>query len=123
MTLRILCNQCGKKIIIDAAFAGGICRCPYCKSLVKVWDKLAGSASRQQQQRPQRPVEPQVKIEAFSSPSFTQQTKVPQQAVVDQAIPLATRPKLAIYIVVAAVVAIAMAAGIAAIVLLHFSSR
>ncbi len=36
MSIKIRCSQCSKKITIDEAFAGGICRCPYCKSLVDV---------------------------------------------------------------------------------------
>ncbi len=36
MAMKIRCTECGKRISIDEAFAGGVCRCPYCKELVSV---------------------------------------------------------------------------------------
>ena len=33
MAIKIGCTKCGKKISIDEAFAGGVCRCPYCKTI------------------------------------------------------------------------------------------
>jgi len=36
MAIKIRCQDCKKKISIDEAFAGGMCRCPYCKALVFV---------------------------------------------------------------------------------------
>jgi DNA-directed RNA polymerase subunit RPC12/RpoP len=36
MALKIRCTDCQKKISIDEAFAGGVCRCPYCTALVFV---------------------------------------------------------------------------------------
>ncbi|MCE5325264.1 MAG: hypothetical protein LLG01_02500 [Planctomycetaceae bacterium] len=34
--MKIRCTECQKRIAIDEAFAGGICRCPYCRALVPV---------------------------------------------------------------------------------------
>lgn len=34
--MKIYCTECRKKISIDDAFAGGVCRCPYCRALVFV---------------------------------------------------------------------------------------
>ncbi|MCE5277666.1 MAG: hypothetical protein ABFD92_02600 [Planctomycetaceae bacterium] len=34
--MKIRCTECKKRIAIDEAFAGGICRCPYCRALVPV---------------------------------------------------------------------------------------
>jgi len=39
MATRIRCKDCRKKISIDEAFAGGVCRCPYCAALVLVPNK------------------------------------------------------------------------------------
>lgn len=36
MAIKIRCSECNKKVSIDEAFAGGMCRCPYCKALVYV---------------------------------------------------------------------------------------
>jgi len=44
MAIKIRCQECSKKISIDEAFAGGMCRCPYCKALVFVEENSAGGA-------------------------------------------------------------------------------
>ena len=36
MTVKISCSGCGEKISVNAVFAGGMCRCPHCRSLVFV---------------------------------------------------------------------------------------
>lgn len=33
MAIRVRCEHCRKKISMDEAFAGGVCRCPYCGQL------------------------------------------------------------------------------------------
>ncbi len=33
MAIKITCNECSKRISIDEAFAGGVCRCPYCTTI------------------------------------------------------------------------------------------
>jgi len=61
MAMRIRCSDCSKKISIDEAFAGGVCRCPYCKALVHVAggnDAAAGTA---------RPAAPTERPEAAAS--------------------------------------------------------
>ena len=42
MAIKIRCQDCGKKISIDEAFAGSTCRCPYCKALVYVAELVVG---------------------------------------------------------------------------------
>lgn len=51
MALKIRCTKCEKKISIDEAFAGGVCRCPYCKELVVV----PGQSSAASSARPDAP--------------------------------------------------------------------
>jgi hypothetical protein len=46
MAIKIRCQDCSKKISIDEAFAGGMCRCPYCKALVYVEDSTAGGGGK-----------------------------------------------------------------------------
>ncbi len=53
MAVKIRCSECGKKISVDAAFAGSMCRCPYCKSIVVVPKGIASGTG--QQARPSRP--------------------------------------------------------------------
>jgi len=54
MAVRIRCSECSKKISVDEAFAGSMCRCPYCKSIVVVPKRVAlqGEAKL----RPSRPL-------------------------------------------------------------------
>lgn len=53
MAVKIRCSECSKKISVDAAFAGSMCRCPYCKSIVVVPKGIA--SGQEQQARPSRP--------------------------------------------------------------------
>ena len=36
MAIKIRCSRCTKRISIDEAFAGGVCRCPYCTAINNV---------------------------------------------------------------------------------------
>lgn len=55
MALKIRCQECQKKISIDEAFAGGVCRCPYCKALTMVPGGAESSAPTARPDRPQAP--------------------------------------------------------------------
>jgi len=46
MAMKIRCTECAKKISIDEAFAGGVCRCPYCSALVFVGGGIEGKGGR-----------------------------------------------------------------------------
>ena len=50
--MRIRCTQCRKKISVDDAFAGGICRCPYCTAIVSVGGKADNSSVGKRPQAP-----------------------------------------------------------------------
>jgi len=43
MAIKIRCSECKKKISVDEAFSGGVCRCPYCTALVFVASEGAGA--------------------------------------------------------------------------------
>jgi len=53
MAIRIRCTGCKKKISMDDAFAGGTCRCPYCKEIVLV----GGTPTESTAARPYAPVD------------------------------------------------------------------
>jgi phage FluMu protein Com len=56
MAIRIRCSECSKKISIDEAFAGGACRCPYCKAIMMVpGDGKEASSARPSAPRPDSP--------------------------------------------------------------------
>ena len=60
MAMRIRCTDCSKKISIDEAFAGGVCRCPYCKALVQVSGTSDASAGATRPAAPtERPESPE----------------------------------------------------------------
>ncbi|MFW5840632.1 MAG: hypothetical protein ACOCZE_08635 [Planctomycetota bacterium] len=59
MPIRVECDQCQGKISVDDAFAGSVCRCPYCKAMVIVPRSDNGGASRPRPEAPvSRPVAP-----------------------------------------------------------------
>ncbi len=51
MSLKIRCPECRKKISVDEAFVGGVCRCPYCRTLAYV----PGQRSHFKGSRPEAP--------------------------------------------------------------------
>ena len=53
--MRIHCTECSKKISIDDAFAGGVCRCPYCRALVFV--PVESGGAEEVGGRPESPTE------------------------------------------------------------------
>lgn len=61
MAIKIRCSECSKKISIDEAFAGGACRCPYCKAIVMVpGEGGEAPAARPAAPRPDSPDAPAV---------------------------------------------------------------
>ncbi|MBI5723653.1 MAG: hypothetical protein HZA50_06825 [Planctomycetes bacterium] len=70
--MRIKCNGCKKKISVDEAFAGGMCRCPYCKAIVKVPER-AGAAAGAGSSRPDRPSRPDAPPGRPGSPAGARQ--------------------------------------------------
>ena len=65
MAIKIRCVDCKKKISIDEAFAGGVCRCPYCTAIVYVPDDTGTKKSKGRPQAPkQRPKAPSSRPEA-----------------------------------------------------------
>ncbi len=54
MAIKVRCQRCRRKISIDEAFAGGNCRCPYCKAITMVSGRSAVSRAT----RPDRPDTP-----------------------------------------------------------------
>ena len=58
MAVRIRCSECHKKIAVDEAFAGSMCRCPYCKSIVIVPQEISASEAHTTPARPAAPGRP-----------------------------------------------------------------
>ncbi len=57
--MKIRCDTCDKKIGIDDAFAGGVCRCPYCNAITYVPKADDSSAPRSRPAAPgARPAKP-----------------------------------------------------------------
>ncbi len=68
MTIRVKCEKCRKKISVDEAFAGGVCRCPFCEAITYV----PGGPMERQGARPaaptSRPLSPTAKPSAADTP-------------------------------------------------------
>ncbi len=52
MAIKIRCKRCSRRISIDEAFAGGVCRCPYCKSINNVPSPFGPTAVGQRPDAP-----------------------------------------------------------------------
>ena len=74
MAIKIRCSDCRKKISIDEAFSGGVCRCPYCTALVFVPAEAPTIA------RPARPAGPGDRPEAPGAPAAKPSVAQAQQA-------------------------------------------
>ena len=83
MAIRVRCKYCRKKISIDDAFAGGVCRCPYCRALVFV--PVGSEAETGAAVRPQAPT---------GRPSSPEELEAVAKAKGQEHIPLATPVKI-----------------------------
>ncbi len=68
MAVKIRCDECHKRISIDEAFIGGVCRCPYCKAIVPVVDD--GMPSGGPVERAETPTEPSLPDESAGTASM-----------------------------------------------------
>jgi len=80
--MRIRCTECRKKVSIDNAFAGGVCRCPYCRALVFVADDSGPTED------PHRPASP------MERPTTPEELKAVAESRGQKDIPLADPVKL-----------------------------
>jgi len=72
MAIKIRCVDCKKKISIDEAFAGGVCRCPYCTAIVYVPDESATSKRKRRPEVPtRRPEAPTPRPKAAPKPGIS----------------------------------------------------
>jgi phage FluMu protein Com len=113
MAIKIRCTECRKKISIDEAFAGGMCRCPYCKAIVYVpEDKSQAEAGA----RPAVPTgRPDVPTSRPAAPGAVPPAPPGAQvAVAEDHIPMAKPVKIQgiITIVLLALLVIMVAAGV-----------
>ena len=101
MAMKVRCEQCCKKISIDEAFAGGMCRCPYCKAITRAGGGPREARAAARPDRPTSPGEPAV---------------VPRERAAEPgAIPLA-KPVLIQGVVALALVGLLVLLGAAAVV-------
>jgi len=84
--MKIRCTDCSKRIGIDDAFAGGVCRCPYCNALVFVPEErqpAEGAEGRAAPMiRPQTPDEMEAVAKARGQETIPIATPVKIQGIV-----------------------------------------
>lgn len=108
--MKTRCLGCNKKISIDDAFAGGVCRCPYCKAITVV--PATERSSLDYSARPERPSRPDSPLAGAASPAPAAPAKQPEPAV-----PLANRVMVqgVVTIVMSVLLLLFVATGIAGI--------
>lgn len=86
MAIKIRCSDCRKKISIDEAFAGSMCRCPYCKAIVLVSDKTdplgRGGRPDAPSDRPAEPGKAPAAVEAVAAEEIPTADPVRFQGIV-----------------------------------------
>lgn len=103
MAIKVRCDGCRRKISVDEAFAGGVCRCPYCGATTSVPGPVHGGAARPRPDRPDRPDVPEA-----PAPSPPAQAPVPMaKPVLIQGIAAIVMALLLVALVVAVGVVIA----------------
>ncbi len=105
MAIKIHCSECKKQISIDSAFAGGVCRCPYCAAIVPVEGGSGDSGNISGLPRPEAP---------SAAPASPQPGHADQSAAVPMAKPVKSQGIAAI---VMAVLALALIAGVVIVVM------
>ena len=129
MAMKIRCTECRKKISIDEAFAGGMCRCPYCKALVFVPEEKFGAPVGGRAVAPgARPDAPQARPEAPGMRPAEPGAAAPAGAVAAEAdhehIPMARPVKIqGIITIVLLVLLLLMVAGGVVITLMYIQPK
>ena len=102
MAMKIRCSDCSKKISIDEAFAGGACRCPYCKAIVLVPGEAKGGG-------PARPSSPRP-----DAPGDAAAAEVATPALAPEDVPMADPVRIQSYaaVVLIALLLVAMLGGV-----------
>ena len=70
MAIKVRCEDCGKKVSINEAFVGGVCRCPYCTAIVFVPDADGVTA------RGERPESPRDRPETPAAAAIAEETTI-----------------------------------------------
>ncbi|MGC9455273.1 MAG: hypothetical protein ACP5HU_10475 [Phycisphaerae bacterium] len=60
MEIRLRCSECDRDVLVDEAFAGGVCRCPHCKATLSVPERPAGRSGN----RPAQPARAEAPLRA-----------------------------------------------------------
>jgi phage FluMu protein Com len=122
MAIKIRCTECNKKVSIDEAFAGGMCRCPYCKAIVYVSEKpgeAMGARPASPMGRPdapqQRPAAPSGRPEAPAPAVAVAPAPAPSGGTEQEHIPMARPVKIqsVITIILMALLLVMVVVGVA----------
>lgn len=110
MAISIRCESCRKRIRVDEAFAGGVCRCPFCKSTNDV-PAQAGNGGAARPAAP-RPGAPEARPEAPEPPATPGGAQAGRAESIPTANPVRMQGLLAIVGIV--LLAVMLVAGVVA---------
>jgi hypothetical protein len=98
MAIKIRCVDCKKKISIDEAFAGGVCRCPYCTAIVYVPDDAGQKKPKKSRAKTpaRRPKTPGARPTAPTPAAPPSRPQAPTPARVETPVPADTMADTAI---------------------------
>ncbi|MCL2700182.1 MAG: hypothetical protein FWE88_00650 [Phycisphaerae bacterium] len=117
MAIRIQCSECKRRIVIDDAFAGGACRCPFCSEIVMVpGGEGEGTSDRPDSPRPESPDSPERPAEPGGRPAEPGAEPKAKPPIDPKSVPVARADRTMTYVMFGAVAALA-AAVIVAVVL------
>jgi len=112
MAIRIQCSECKKRIVIDDAFAGGACRCPFCSEIVMV-PAAEGQTPSERPESPGRPESPERPAEPEGQAAPT-----PSKPIDPRTVPMARADRTMTYVMFAAVAVLAVAVVVGLVVVL-----
>lgn len=115
MAIKIRCTSCSKKISVDDAFAGGMCRCPYCTETVSVPAKRSRGKGGRPDTSASRPDAPFVEPVAAPAPASATEASTPAAPAAAHHIPVAN-PVRTQWVLLLILLAVMASAGIVAVI-------
>ncbi len=83
MSIKIRCSECEKRVSVDEAFKGGMCRCPYCGVLIAIAGASHSHLDAHKPDSPSRPARPDSPVSEPSRPDSAIESQSPEPGIQD----------------------------------------